>query len=442
MKFTELELRPEVLNALEEMGFVEMTPIQEEAIPPVMEGRDLVGLAETGSGKTSACAVPLVDGTDRELNAIQHLILVPTRELALQYVQEVGEVARYADVATFAVYGGFDMSIQKAKLNHGVHILVATPGRLIDFIWNTKLDLTQVRTVVLDEADEMLNMGFIDDVDFILSCLLQDHQTLLFSATMPREIAVLADKYLTDPVRVELNRDRRAPQSLEHHFLHSGHDRLKTLTGFLEGNGVEQAIIFCNTRDRGSELYGRLRRQFSSVDFLHGGLDQNRRTSIFNRFREKQIKYMVATDVAGRGLDFTHVSHVINYDFPFNPLTYTHRTGRTGRMGRKGVAVTLVTDRDLRGLKTLLHANRIEPLWSGREPDLSGLGPSRSRRHSQDTRKSGGGKGSSGGRRREHHGPPHHGEHHGQDGGTRRSGKSRGGRGGGGKRRGGGGRAA
>ena len=255
MKFTEFDLRPEVQKALDEMGFVDMTPIQEESIPSILEGKDIVGLAETGSGKTSACAVPLVNVTDTSLTAVQHLILVPTRELALQFVQEVDDVARYSGVVPFAVYGGFDIGIQKAKLNHGVHILVATPGRLIDLIWNTKLDLTNVRTVVLDEADEMLNMGFIDDVDFILSCLLQEHQTLLFSATMPPEISGLTEKYLTDPVRVELNKDQRAPQSLEHHFLHSGRDRLKTLTGFLEGNGVEQAIIFINTRDHGSELH-------------------------------------------------------------------------------------------------------------------------------------------------------------------------------------------
>ena len=421
MKFTEFDLRPEVQKALDEMGFVDMTPIQEESIPSILEGKDIVGLAETGSGKTSACAVPLVNVTDTSLTAVQHLILVPTRELALQFVQEVDDVARYSGVVPFAVYGGFDIGIQKAKLNHGVHILVATPGRLIDLIWNTKLDLTNVRTVVLDEADEMLNMGFIDDVDFILSCLLQEHQTLLFSATMPPEISGLTEKYLTDPVRVELNKDQRAPQSLEHHFLHSGRDRLKTLTGFLEGNGVEQAIIFINTRDHGSELHSKLRHTVSSVEYLHGGLDQDRRTSIFHRFKEQQIKYMIATDVAGRGLDFSHVSHVINYDFPYNSDIYTHRTGRTGRMGRKGVALTLVTDRDLRGLKNLLRDNRIEPLWSGGEPDLSALGPARRGSHGQG-RKSG-----SGARRKEHHGPPQGGRH------RRGGGRGRGGSGGGAK---------
>ena len=180
MQFTELNLAPYILRALDEMGYEDMTPIQEQTIPHIIAGKDVMGLAETGSGKTGACAIPLIQATDDSLNAIQALILVPTRELALQYVQEVDEIAKHSGVVPFAIYGGFDMDIQKAKINHGVHVLVATPGRLIDFIWNHSLDLTHVKTVVLDEADEMLKMGFIEDVDFILSCIMQEHQTLLF----------------------------------------------------------------------------------------------------------------------------------------------------------------------------------------------------------------------------------------------------------------------
>jgi len=371
MKFTELELRPEVYSALEKMGYDDMTPIQEESIPHILAGRDLLGLAETGSGKTGACGVPLVQAVDPELRQIQALVLVPTRELALQYVQEVDDIARDTEVAPFAIFGGFDMGTQKAKLRHGVHVLVATPGRLIDFLWNTKLDMTNVRTVVLDEADEMLKMGFIEDMDFIMSCLVHEHQTLLFSATMPREIDKLAQKFLTDPVRIELNKDQKAPQSLRHCFFHSGRDRLKTLTDYIEGHEIEQAIFFCNSRDKGGELQRSLRNKIKSIEYIHGGLDQDRRTSIFTRFREKQIKFLIATDVAGRGLDFTHVTHVINYDFPFNNEMYTHRTGRTGRMGRTGIALTIVTDRDLGNLKRLLKTNGVEPEWVGQEPDLS-----------------------------------------------------------------------
>ncbi|MBT3341915.1 MAG: DEAD/DEAH box helicase [Gemmatimonadetes bacterium] len=389
------------------MKYVDMTPIQEKAIPHILDKRDLIGQAETGSGKTSACAIPIVELTEPENRVIQHLILVPTRELALQYVQEIDDVAKHTDVVPFAIFGGFDIGIQKAKLNHGVHILVATPGRLIDLIWNTKLDLTHVRTVILDEADEMLDMGFIDDVDFILSCMLQEVQTLLFSATMPPEIAKLTSKYLTDPVKIELNVDQGAPSSLEHHFLHlHGGDRVDTLLNFLsEEEEVNQVIIFCNSRDKGGDLYRKVHRKFRSCEYIHGGLDQSRRMSIFDRFKERKIKFMVATDVAGRGLDFSHVTHVINFDFPFNPEIYAHRTGRTGRMGRKGIALTMVTDRDLSGLKRLIKVREIEAQWRGREPDLSKVRAGKPRgRPGQASGPQG--------RRQKHHGPPHHREHH------------------------------
>ena len=380
MKFTELALKPEVLNALAAMGYEEMTPIQEQAIPHILEGRDVLGMAETGSGKTSACGVPLVHLADPDLNNVQVLVIVPTRELALQYVEEVGKVADQAGVATFAIFGGFDMAIQRTKLRHKVHILVATPGRLIDFLWNTDIiDLRQVRTVVLDEADEMLKMGFIEDVDFIMSCMLQEHQTLLFSATMPAEIERLTKAYLKDPVRIQLNRDQRAPQSIQHHFQHAGADRFDVLLSYPQQETIEQAIIFCNSRDKGGTLYRDLRRKFPSIEFIHGGLEQDRRISIFNRFREKQIRLLVATDVAGRGLDFSHVTHVINFDFPFNLEIYLHRTGRTGRMGRTGTALTLVTDHDLKNFDRLVQGNRIQPVWRGQAPDLGQASTRRAR---------------------------------------------------------------
>jgi ATP-dependent RNA helicase DeaD len=374
LKFTEFDLKPEILSGLAEMGYEDMTPIQEQAIPHILAGRDVVGLAETGSGKTSACAIPMVNMTDTENRVIQHLILVPTRELALQYVQEIDDVAKNSGVVPFAVFGGFDIGVQKSKLNHGVHILVATPGRLIDLIWNTKIDMQQVRTVVLDEADEMLDMGFIEDVDFILSCMLQQYQVLLFSATMPAEIEKLTTKYLKDPVKVVLNRDQGAPSSLQHHFLHVRGDRTQQLLDFLsDEEDVNQVIVFCNSRDKGGELYRTFRRTFRNTEYIHGGLDQDRRISIFDRFKERKIKFMIATDVAGRGLDFSHVTHVINFDFPFNPEIYAHRTGRTGRMGRIGTALTMVTDRDLGNLKRLLTVREISPEWRGREPDLTNV---------------------------------------------------------------------
>jgi ATP-dependent RNA helicase DeaD len=373
MLFSELDLPAPVLEALKEMGYEETTPIQEKTLPHILSGKDVLGLAETGSGKTSACAIPLVSKVDTQNRAIQVLILVPTRELALQYVQEVDDVSKHSDVVPFAVFGGFDMDIQKAKLKHGVHILVATPGRLIDLIWNHRLDLAQVKSVVLDEADEMLKMGFIEDVDFIMSCMMQEHQTLLFSATMPKEVERLTQQYLNEPERIELNREQRAPQSLDHYFQHVGRQRLDVLVDYIEANDVKQGIIFCNSRDRASELLNSLQKRVRSLEIIHGGLDQDRRTSIFRRFRQKKVRFMIATDVAGRGLDFSHVTHVINYDFPFNSETYTHRTGRAGRMGRQGTAITFVSDRDLVDLKRLFQSSPIEAHWIGDQPDLESV---------------------------------------------------------------------
>ena len=372
MKFSELDLKPDILKALTDMGYQDLTPIQEETFFPILYGRDLLARAETGSGKTAACGIPLVQKIDPLLNAIQALILVPTRELALQYVEEINKISSFTEVTPFAIFGGFSMEIQKAKLRDKVHILVATPGRLIDFLYNTKaIDLSSVRTLVLDEADEMLKMGFVEDVDFILSCMVHPHQTLFFAATMPPEIDRLVKRYLRDPIRVELNKEQVAPQSLVHHFQFTDQrSRLKDLIDYLNREPISQAILFCNSRVHSEKLVRELEKKFQSIGYIHGGLEQTKRTSLYERFRRKELTFLVATDVAGRGLDFSHVSHVINYDYPADPESYTHRTGRTGRMGRSGTALTFVTDRDLQNFKTLLRANRILPVWRGDAPRL------------------------------------------------------------------------
>ena len=379
MKFTDLDLKPKILAALRDMQYVDLTPVQEKTFPHILAGRDIIAKAETGSGKTAACAIPMVQMVDTSLKAVQALILVPTRELALQYVGEISNIARRTNIAPSAVYGGFPIQIQTAKLNHGVEILVATPGRLIDLLRNTKLSLSNVRTFVLDEADEMLNMGFISDVEFIINCLIHEHQTLLFSATMPKEISKLARKYLKNPLTVDLSRDQTAPQNLQHHFMQvNNKNRLESLLKYMNKTRPKQAIIFCNSRIGAEKLHSHLKKKLSSTEIIHGGLDQSRRTSLFNRFRKMEIKIMVATALASRGLDFTHATHVINYDFPADTDAYTHRTGRTARMGRKGIALTLFTKRDLRNLKTIINTNRIKPIWQGNEPDLKNI--SRSRR--------------------------------------------------------------
>ena len=374
MRFDELDLKPDIMKGLSDMGFEELTPIQEETFRHVMDKRDMIARAETGSGKTAACGVPLVQMVDPELNAVQGLIVVPTRELALQYVSVISEIAKHTKIAPFAVYGGHSIEIQRGKLDHGVHILVATPGRLIDLLYNTPLSLSEVRTFVLDEADEMLNMGFITDIDFIEQCLVHEHQTLLFSATMPKEVAKLAKKYLNDPVMVELNVDKVAPQSLEHQFcMVNGRIHFDKLMEYMDKEKPEQAILFCNSRRNCEKLVDKLRKKLDSVEMIHGGMEQARRTSLFNRFKKKVVRIMVSTDIASRGLDFSHTSHVINYDFPMGKEAYTHRTGRTARMGRKGVALTFYSKGNLRDLKNLLRINRIKPVWIGKEPDLENI---------------------------------------------------------------------
>jgi ATP-dependent RNA helicase DeaD len=308
---------------------------------------------------------------DPKVNEIQSLILVPTRELALQYVSEISAIAKHTDVSPFAVYGGFSMQIQLGKLAHGVQILVATPGRLIDMLYNTPLKLSSVKIFVLDEADEMLNMGFITDVEFILSCMIHKHQTLLFSATMPQAIQKLTAKYLDNPETIKLNVDQIAPKTLGHHFqLVSRDNHLDNLVKYINEEEPAQAILFCNSRRNCETLKTSLRGKLPSVDVIHGGMDQSRRTSLFNKFKRKEIKFMVATDIASRGLDFSHTTHVMNYDFPMSLEAYTHRTGRTARMGRKGFGMTFYTKGELRELKRLLTVNQINPIWKGPKPDL------------------------------------------------------------------------
>ena len=391
MKYSELSLKPFIHRALKEMGYDDMTPIQEKAIPEILAGRDLVGTAETGSGKTGACAVPLVEMVDPAVRDLQALILVPTRELAQQYVSEIADVAKFSEGAPVAMFGGFDMDIQRAKLKDGVHILVATPGRLIDYIWNNPLPLDSMRTVVLDEADEMMKMGFVENVDFIFSCIMHDVQTLLFSATMPKAVARLAKTYQKDPVQIALNKDQIAPQSLTHCFkVVTNANQEDQLHEYLRSNKVGQGLVFCNSRSRSSQLYRTLRSTQPSVEIIHGGLDQPQRSSVFRKFKSKEIDLLVATDVAARGLDFNKVTHVFNFDFPKTEEAYTHRTGRAGRMGREGVAVTFVTSRDLGALRRLISTNGIEPVWLGGEPELrSSLSSSGARGRRRGGRESG-----------------------------------------------------
>ncbi|MBI9017597.1 MAG: DEAD/DEAH box helicase [Phycisphaerae bacterium] len=396
-KFSELKLDAKLLQSLAEMGFVEMTPIQADTFEPIMAGRDIIARAETGSGKTAACGIPMISMVDHTNKEVQGLILVPTRELALQYVQAITALGERTDVKAFAVYGGFSMAIQLSKLHDGVQILVATPGRLIDLLYNSSLSLGNVSMFVLDEADEMLNMGFIDDVNFIASCLVHEHQTLMFSATMPKDIKILAERHLKDPLMVELNTKQIAPQNLTHYFETVSRDtHFDTLVKYLKEEKPAQAIIFSNSRTGSERLYKYLKDIFKSVDIIHGGMEQSRRTSLFNRFRKKDIRFIVATDVAGRGLDFSHVSHVINYELPKNQENYTHRTGRTARMGREGQAITFINKSELSKLKRLIRVANIVPNWWRNDIDLDNVSHSSGKTGSYGKYRKGGRSGSKG----------------------------------------------
>ncbi len=370
LTFESFDLDPAILDAIREMGYLTMRPIQAVTIPSILENKDLIALAETGSGKTAACCIPICHKVDSNNIHVQALIVVPTRELALQYATEAQKIGRFKRVRAFALFGGESMDLQRAKLKDGVQVLIATPGRLIDFIYNRAIDLTHVETLVLDEADQMLGMGFYEDLEFIIQCLVHEHQTLLFSATMPKQIGAIAKKHMKDPLEISLITEVVSPEQIEHQFLFCPNPKKRgeELLHLLKTVEMKQCLIFVNSRREVEELYRSFKTQLSGVDFLHGGLEQNIRTIVTNKFMKGKIKYLVATDIAARGLDFSNVSHVFNYQFPFDQETYLHRAGRTGRSGREGTCVTLLTRRDLSSANQLFKILRREPHWLSEPP--------------------------------------------------------------------------
>jgi len=369
INFESFDLDPFIIDAIRELGYKTPTPIQTQSIPLILDGKDLIALAETGSGKTAACGIPICHRVDSKNGHVQALIIVPTRELALQYATETQKIGRFKNVRTFALFGGEDMYMQRAKLKDGVQVLIATPGRLIDFIYARAIDLTQVETLVLDEADQMLGMGFYEDLEFIIQCLIHPHQTLLFSATMPSQIREIAKNHMQQPVEISLISKQSTPESLTHQFLFCPNPkkRLEELLALLEKLEPKQCLIFVNSRREVEELYRTYKSKLSAIDFLHGGLEQNIRTIVTNKFMKGKIRYLIATDIAARGLDFSNVTHVFNYHLPFDNETYLHRAGRTGRSGRLGVSVTLLTSRELSQAKRLFKMLHKQPEWL-REP--------------------------------------------------------------------------
>ena len=345
--FSELGLEEEYLQAVEKLGYTQPTPIQVETIPLMLSGRDVLAQSQTGTGKTAAFMLPILQRLGRGHGTPRALVLAPTRELAKQVSDATEGFARVSGSKVLAVYGGQSYEIQIRGLNRGVDILVGTPGRLLDFIRQGRLDLSQVEMLVLDEADEMLEMGFIDDVETILQELPETRQMSLFSATLPAQIQKLAAKYLNDPVKVSINPKQVTVAETEQRFFRVREEtKLSALICLLETDEVSSALIFVRTKARAQDLADELMRRGFSADSLHGDLNQSRRELVLNRFRKGSVTLLVATDVAARGLDINDVSHVFNYDMPQDAEDYVHRIGRTGRAGKKGIAITLLTPRE------------------------------------------------------------------------------------------------
>jgi ATP-dependent RNA helicase DeaD len=352
--FAELGLSPAVLSVLEALGYEEPTPIQVKAMPPLQEGRDVIGRAATGTGKTAAFALPLVERVERGRPGVQGLVMAPTRELAVQVAQAID---RYGggELRVLAVYGGQPIERQLRELRRGVQVVVGTPGRLLDHMRRGSLDLSTVRYVVLDEADEMLDMGFIEDIETVLEATPADRQTALFSATFPPRIAALAKRHMRDPERVTVVPETMdTPLVRQTSYVVPRAHKLEALGRILDLEAPTSTIVFCRTRVEVDQLTEALRVRGYRPEALHGGLAQPQRDRVMSRFRDGSADLLVATDVAARGLDVEHVSHVVNYDIPQTPDVYVHRIGRTGRAGREGAAITLVEPRErfhLRGIE-------------------------------------------------------------------------------------------
>jgi ATP-dependent RNA helicase DeaD len=356
LQFQELGLQDRFVQAVQKMGFVEPTPIQQAAIPVLLAGRDVIGQAQTGTGKTAAFMLPLMQGLDPTRHTIQALVLAPTRELAKQVADAGDELGQETSVRILAVYGGQSYTIQKRALNRGVDIVVGTPGRLLDLLHQGELDLSHVSFLVIDEADEMLEMGFVDDVESILKELSSERQIALFSATMPEAIRKLANRYLTTPEKISVSPEQlTVAETVQRFYRVREENKLAALVRLLEVEDISTGLIFVRTKVRSQELADELNKIGFPADALNGDLNQNRREQVLDRFRQHTLKLLVATDVAARGLDIENVTHVINYDCPQDSEDYVHRIGRTGRAGKTGIAISLMTGRE-RGLQKAIVA--------------------------------------------------------------------------------------
>lgn len=357
MTFQKLGINEHILKAITALGFDKPTPIQQQSIPILLKGEtDYVGLAQTGTGKTAAFGLPLINSIDpNEHNTIQALILCPTRELCLQISKELQNYAKYtADIKIVAVYGGVDISKQIRALKKGVHIVVGTPGRLLDHIRRNSIKLQTVKTVVLDEADEMLNMGFQEDIDTILLQTTQEKKIWLFSATMPHRVEKITTNYMTNPFKVTIGSKNSAAQNINHQYcVVKRSDKYNALRRFIDSLPSFFGILFCRTRRDVKDVVQKMMEHGYDADALHGDLSQYQRDLVMKKFRHKQIQLLVATDVASRGIDVDDVTHVIHYALPEDIENYTHRSGRTARAGKSGISISIVTPREVGTIKRI-----------------------------------------------------------------------------------------
>ncbi len=352
-EFSQLDLHPKLAQVTAELGYDAPTEVQVQVIPLMLAGKDVIAQSQTGSGKTAAFALPILQNLiyNGGLGEVQVLVLAPTRELAIQVADAIKQYGQHLQVSVMPVYGGQHYGTSKRRIKEGVDVIVGTPGRLQDLMRQNILDLSGVHTVVLDEADEMLSMGFIEDIENILNETPSERQTTLFSATMPKRIRQLADRYMHAPQSITIERKQLTVATTEQrYYLVNQNDKLAVLTRLLEFEEIGATLIFARTRAGSGQLANELTQRGFPAEALNGDLAQDARIRVLNRFRNGQVKVLVATDVAARGLDIDDISHVFNFDLPDNPEAYVHRIGRTGRAGKDGIAISLITPRDIHNL--------------------------------------------------------------------------------------------
>jgi ATP-dependent RNA helicase DeaD len=378
ISFEDLAISPALLQTVKEIGYETPSPIQAACIPHLLDGRDIIGQAQTGTGKTAAFALPILSRIDLSRRAPQALVLAPTRELAIQVAEAFQTYARHLDgFHILPVYGGQGMGQQLRQLARGVHVIVGTPGRVMDHLRRETLNLDQLATLVLDEADEMLRMGFIEDVEWILEHTPPERQTALFSATMPPVIRKIADRYLNDPAEVKIKAKTATVEAINQQFwLVSGLQKLDALTRILDADDIDAMIIFVRTKTETVELAEKLEARGYEAAALNGDMSQVLREKVVDRLKKGSLDIVIATDVAARGLDVERITHVVNYDIPYDTEVYIHRIGRTGRAGRKGTAILFVSPRERRMLRAIEQATR-QPIQQMRLPTLQDIADKR-----------------------------------------------------------------